>query len=181
MTTHRHRRVRPVLRAARHRRRAHALDGDGETSAPATVVVFTCNHCPYALAWHDRLLAVARDYADRGVRMLLINSNDAERYPRDSFEAMRERVARRRRLAGAVPARRGPVGRPRLRRADDARRLRRRRPTARSPTAARRTPTTATPASTPRGCARRSTTCSTGRPVDRAETKPVGCSIKWKP
>jgi peroxiredoxin len=71
----------------------HALEGPGEAAAPATVVVFTCNHCPYALAWHDRLLAVARDYADSGVRMLLINPNDAERYPRDSFDAMKERVA----------------------------------------------------------------------------------------
>src|SRR3954452_3807135 len=59
-----------------------------------TVVVFTCNHCPYALAWHDRLLAVARDYADRGVHTVLVNPNDAERYPRDSFEAMRSRVER---------------------------------------------------------------------------------------
>jgi len=60
--------------------------------APATVVVFTCNHCPYALAWHERIMAVARDCADRGVRMLAINPNDAERYPRDSVEAMRARV-----------------------------------------------------------------------------------------
>jgi peroxiredoxin len=59
---------------------------------PATVVVFTCNHCPYALAWHERLMGVARDYADRGVRMLAINPNDAERYPRDSPEAMAARV-----------------------------------------------------------------------------------------
>jgi peroxiredoxin len=59
--------------------------------APATVVVFTCNHCPYALAWHDRLLAVARDYGD--VKVLAVSSNDAERYPRDSYDAMRERVA----------------------------------------------------------------------------------------
>jgi peroxiredoxin len=78
----------------------HALAGDGEAAAPATVVVFTCNHCPYALAWHDRLLAVARDYADEGVRMLMINSNDADRYPRDSFDAMRERV----RADGGWPA-----------------------------------------------------------------------------
>lgn len=60
--------------------------------APATVVVFTCNHCPYALAWHGRIIAVARDYAARGVRVLAINPNDAERYPRDSLEAMRARV-----------------------------------------------------------------------------------------
>ena len=64
-------------------------DGD----AAATVVVFTCNHCPYALAWHERILDVARDYAGRGAHFLQINSNDAERYPRDSYEAMRERVA----------------------------------------------------------------------------------------
>ena len=61
--------------------------------APATVVVFTCNHCPYALAWHDRIAQAARDYGDRGVRFLAINSNDADRYPRDSYEAMRERAA----------------------------------------------------------------------------------------
>jgi peroxiredoxin len=54
------------------------------------VVVFTCNHCPYALAWHDRLADAARDYAD--VHFYAINPNDAERYPRDSLEAMRERV-----------------------------------------------------------------------------------------
>ncbi|MGH3994567.1 MAG: redoxin domain-containing protein, partial [Pseudonocardiaceae bacterium] len=65
----------------------HAFPGDDGL----TVVVFTCNHCPYALAWHDRLLAAARDYPD--VRFLAINPNDAERYPRDSFEAMKQRVA----------------------------------------------------------------------------------------
>ena len=66
----------------------HRLD-DG---ARATAVVFTCNHCPYALAWHDRLMDVARDYADRGVRFLFVNPNDAQRYPADSYEAMQERV-----------------------------------------------------------------------------------------
>jgi peroxiredoxin len=74
-------------------------DTGGETwsaaggGAPATVLVFTCNHCPYALAWHDRIAEAARDYADRGVRFLAINANDAERYPRDSYDAMRRRVA----------------------------------------------------------------------------------------
>jgi peroxiredoxin len=60
--------------------------------APAAVVVFTCNHCPYALAWHERLQQVARDYADRGVRVLQINANDSVKYPRDSLEAMKARV-----------------------------------------------------------------------------------------
>lgn len=64
----------------------------GPDGASATVVVFTCNHCPYALAWHERIVDVGRDYAGRGVSTLAINPNDAERYPRDSVEAMRERV-----------------------------------------------------------------------------------------
>ncbi|HET7050050.1 MAG TPA: thioredoxin family protein [Solirubrobacteraceae bacterium] len=68
-----------------------APNGDG---ANATVVVFTCNHCPYALAWHDRIAQAARDYAERGVRFLAISSNDAERYPRDSYDAMKARVAK---------------------------------------------------------------------------------------
>jgi len=63
-------------------------------SAPATVVVWTCNHCPYALAWHGRIVDAARDYGDRGVRFLAVNSNDSDRYPADSPEAMRERVER---------------------------------------------------------------------------------------
>ena len=69
---------------------AHALGEPGEEQA--TVVYWTCNHCPYALAWHDRLIDVARDYGERGVRVLAVNSNDAERYPQDGPEAMRERV-----------------------------------------------------------------------------------------
>lgn len=54
----------------------------------ATVLVVTCNHCPYVIAWNPRLRAVAEDYADRGVRVIGINANDASRYPADSFEAM---------------------------------------------------------------------------------------------
>ena len=67
-------------------------DTSGEQHGPdgVTAVVFTCNHCPYALAWHDRLLAVARDYPQ--VTFLAVNPNDAERYPADSYDAMKERV-----------------------------------------------------------------------------------------
>jgi peroxiredoxin len=70
-------------------------DGDGPDagSGAPTVVIFTCNHCPYALAWQDRIAAVASDYANRGVRLLAVNSNDGDRYPRDSYAAMQQRVA----------------------------------------------------------------------------------------
>jgi thiol-disulfide isomerase/thioredoxin len=69
--------------------RLPATDGAEYGPEGVTVVVFTCNHCPYALAWHDRLAQVARDY---DVTFLAVNPNDADRYPRDSFEAMKERV-----------------------------------------------------------------------------------------
>jgi peroxiredoxin len=64
----------------------------GADGTCATVVVFTCNHCPYALAWHERIAQAARDYAEQDVRFLAINSNDSERYPRDSYAAMQRRV-----------------------------------------------------------------------------------------
>jgi peroxiredoxin len=69
----------------------HAV-GEPSPDNRATVVYWTCNHCPYAIAWHDRLLEVARDYGDQGVRFLAINSNDGEKYPDDSLAAMKERV-----------------------------------------------------------------------------------------
>jgi peroxiredoxin len=67
-------------------------NGDEHSLSGPAVVVFTCNHCPYALAWHDRIADAARDYPT--VSFFAINPNDAERYPRDSLEAMRERVER---------------------------------------------------------------------------------------
>jgi peroxiredoxin len=66
--------------------------GEEHSLRGPAVVVFTCNHCPYALAWHDRIASAARDYPN--VAFFAINPNDAERYPRDSLDAMRERVER---------------------------------------------------------------------------------------
>ena len=68
--------------------RDHSL----EEYADATVLVLvqSCNHCPYVLAWEGRIDALQRDYADRGVRIVAINSNDATAYPADSFENMVE-------------------------------------------------------------------------------------------
>ena len=58
----------------------------------ATVIVQTCNHCPYVIAWNPRLRAVAEEYAQRGVRFLSVSSNDPERYPADSPERMAQFV-----------------------------------------------------------------------------------------
>ncbi|HEX4048148.1 MAG TPA: thioredoxin family protein [Elusimicrobiota bacterium] len=61
--------------------------------AKATIVVFTCNHCPYAIMNEDRLIAACRDYAPKGVGMAAVNSNDAANYPEDSFAEMKKRAA----------------------------------------------------------------------------------------
>ena len=71
------------------------VDGRNHTTveyADATILVLvqSCNHCPYVLAWEGRIDALAREYADRGVRFVAVNSNDAEAYPADSFDAMVE-------------------------------------------------------------------------------------------
>ncbi len=143
----------------------------------AAVVVFTCNHCPYALAWHERLQAVARDYADRGVRFLQISSNDAARYPRDSPDAMRERVAA------------GEFATPYLH--DETQEVAR-------AWGAKTTPDVFVTDAT--GIVYRGAPDAdhgdeslnaewlraalddvlAGRPVANPETKPVGCSVKWK-
>jgi peroxiredoxin len=76
-----------------------ALDGvDGAVhtlasynEANALVLVQWCNHCPYVIGWEERLNDVQRDYADRGVRIAAVNSNDVEKQPADSFELMVER------------------------------------------------------------------------------------------
>ncbi|MDQ3557042.1 MAG: thioredoxin family protein [Gemmatimonadota bacterium] len=57
--------------------------------APALLVMFICNHCPFVQHVRDELAALGRDYAPRGVAIVAISSNDAEAYPQDGPEAMR--------------------------------------------------------------------------------------------
>jgi peroxiredoxin len=54
----------------------------------ATAVVFMCNHCPYVLAWMERLIAIAKDYAGQGVAFAGINANDPAKYAADDFAGM---------------------------------------------------------------------------------------------
>jgi peroxiredoxin len=71
----------------------HTRSLDSFSDAEVLVVVFTCNHCPYAIACEDRLIAIQRDYADKGVQLVGINPNDDENYPDDSFDKMVARAA----------------------------------------------------------------------------------------
>jgi len=62
------------------------------SAAAATVVVFTANGCPYALAWHNRIQQVARDYAGQDVTVIQVVGNDETGHPEDSLGSMRRRV-----------------------------------------------------------------------------------------
>ena len=58
----------------------------------ALVLIQSCNHCPYVQAWEARMKSIQADYAGRGVRLVAVNSNDALRYPQDSFAEMVRRA-----------------------------------------------------------------------------------------
>src|SRR5512136_176968 len=61
-------------------------------SAPALLVIFMCNHCPYVKHIRDGLAKLARDYQPRGVAVVGINSNDVANYPADSPAKMAEEI-----------------------------------------------------------------------------------------
>ena len=57
-----------------------------------TLVVFTCNHCPWAQAWEARLTALGNQYRARGIGVIAINSNDPAQHAEDGFEEMQRRA-----------------------------------------------------------------------------------------
>ena len=79
---------------------AFSLPGvDGKTysldsfqDAKYLVVIFTCNHCPYAQALEPRFIELQADYAPKGVQIVAINPNDDRTYSEDSFAHMQKRA-----------------------------------------------------------------------------------------
>jgi peroxiredoxin len=61
--------------------------------APALLIIFMCNHCPYVKHVRDGLAKLARDYQPRGVAVVGVNSNDVASYPADSPAKMAEEMA----------------------------------------------------------------------------------------
>jgi thiol-disulfide isomerase/thioredoxin len=61
-------------------------------SAKAYLIMFICNHCPYVLAIEDRLIALGKELANQPFRAFAISSNDAIKYPIDSFPNMQKRA-----------------------------------------------------------------------------------------
>lgn len=62
--------------------------GDGKLS----VVVFTCNQCPYAKAFEDRIVALGNEFSKRGVVFYAIDSNDDAAYPVEALAEMKSRA-----------------------------------------------------------------------------------------
>jgi peroxiredoxin len=165
-----------------------ALPGtDGQTyslssfaGSKAVVVIFSCNHCPYVVMYEDRMVELARDYADRAVAVVAINPNDTVACPADSFENMQLRARTKgfpfaylldesQETARAYGATRTPEvfvldegGNIAYRgRIDDN-------------------------AENPRAVTRQDLRLAlgellAGQPISVADTMPVGCGIKWKP
>ncbi|MES2810876.1 MAG: thioredoxin family protein [Bacteroidota bacterium] len=60
--------------------------------AKGFIVVFTCNHCPFAVAYEDRIIALDKKYKALGYPVIAINPNNPEVQPKDSFDLMKERA-----------------------------------------------------------------------------------------
>jgi peroxiredoxin len=65
---------------------------DDFRAAPALLVMFICNHCPFVKHVRDELARLGRDYQKKGVAIVAINSNDVANYPDDSPAKMKDEV-----------------------------------------------------------------------------------------
>jgi len=65
---------------------------DDFADAPALLVIFMCNHCPYVKHVREGLAKMGRDYQAKGVAVVGINSNDVIGFPQDSPEKMAQEV-----------------------------------------------------------------------------------------
>lgn len=60
--------------------------------AKGFLVIFTCNSCPYAVAYENRIIALDKKYAAKGVPVIAINPNNPEKQSKDSYEQMKVRA-----------------------------------------------------------------------------------------
>lgn len=63
--------------------------------AKGIIVIFTCNHCPFSVAYEDRIIDLHKRYAPKGYPVIAINPNDATIQPDDSFDKMKERAKKK--------------------------------------------------------------------------------------
>lgn len=147
------------------------------TGKPVLVVIFSCNHCPYVKDYEDRIIAIQRDYGERGVQVVAINSNNDKDYPEDAFPEMVKRAEAKgfnfpylRDETQEVVEAYGGVCTPHTFVFDSSRRLRYRGRIDDSRDASK---------ATVHDLRNALDDVLTGREVRVAETRPFGCSIKW--
>jgi peroxiredoxin len=56
------------------------------------ILIFSCNHCPYVVAYEDRMIRLHNTFAERGFPVVAVNPNDPEVQPQDSYELMQQRA-----------------------------------------------------------------------------------------
>jgi len=56
------------------------------------IVIFTCNHCPFSVAYEDRIIALHNKFKSLGYPVIAINPNDSKRVPEESFKHMKKRA-----------------------------------------------------------------------------------------
>jgi thiol-disulfide isomerase/thioredoxin len=154
-----------------------AATKDGKP-AKATVVVFTCNHCPFAKAYEPVLLDMAKAYAEKPVAFVFINPNDSQVAPDDSYEKMQERAKEKAYpfpylydATQATAKAYGALVTPHVYVLDAERvlRYRGRVNDNKDPSAVKSHDLVAA-----------IDALLAGKPVDTAETKAFGCSVKWR-
>lgn len=64
----------------------------GAAGEKGTLVVFTCNHCPFAKAWESRIVALGNEFSGRGVGVVAVNPNDPRVAAEDGYEPMQARA-----------------------------------------------------------------------------------------
>ncbi len=62
------------------------------SDAKGFIVIFTCNHCPYSIAYEDRIIALQDKFGPQGYPVVAINPNDPAVQPKDGFEEMKVRA-----------------------------------------------------------------------------------------
>lgn len=60
--------------------------------AKGFIIIFTCNHCPYSVAYEDRIIELDKKYKDKGYPVIAINPNNPTKEPKDSYELMKVRA-----------------------------------------------------------------------------------------
>lgn len=73
----------------------NSYSSEGFKNKNILIVIFSCNHCPYVQAYEERMIDLQKEFKDRGVQIVAINSNDDSKYPEDSFDEMKKRAVER--------------------------------------------------------------------------------------